>query len=82
MPISIGMDETKEETLQEGTIVFIAGEAWVLQENVRATLIPKFKCPHCGGTAGTWFDRSICVDRDGREIEGMSDRCCDCGKRV
>ncbi len=70
------------ETLQAGTIVMIAGEPWVLKADVLAAKIPEWKCPHCGGATGTWFDRSYTMDGKGIEVEGMSDRCSDCGKRV
>lgn len=52
------------------------------KEDKFPTLPPPFKCPHCGGTKGTWFDRSFSVDSDGNEIEPMCDRCEECGKRV
>ncbi len=71
-----------EETLTKGTVVFIADEPWILKSDVRAKQVPAFKCPHCGGTNGTWFDRSFSVDSDGSEIETMCDRCKECGKRV
>jgi hypothetical protein len=35
-------------------------------------------CPRCGGTE-QWFDRTVTCDRDGNEIEGMVDRCVQCG---
>ena len=71
-----------EETLQAGTVVFIAGEPWELKADVKAALIPPFKCQHCGGSKGTWFDRSYTVDKEGNTIEPMCDRCEECGKRV
>lgn len=76
--------QEREEILQSGTIVFMAGEPWVLQADVRATLIPPFKCPHCGSTKGTWFDRSCTLGPDGEEVpeESFPDRCEDCGKNV
>lgn len=70
------------ETLQIGTIVFIAGEPWELLADVPARLIQPFRCPHCGGTTGSWFDRSFVVDAAGNELEPMCYRCSDCGKRL
>ncbi len=76
------MSAEQEETFGEGTIVSVAGDFWVLQAPVRAKLIPPFKCPHCGGTEGAWFDRSYTVDAEGNTVEPMCDRCCQCGKRL
>lgn len=43
-----------------------------------------FRCPHCGSTKGTWFDRSFVLDSQGNEVpeESFPDRCLDCGKNV
>lgn len=40
---------------------------------------PGWVCPWCGNDE-TYFDRSILVDGDGNEIEGMKDRCTGCGR--
>jgi hypothetical protein len=50
------------------------GWALVLEED--------WKCPHCGSTGETWFDRSYTIDADGNELEPMCTRCNDCGKDV
>ena len=44
-----------------------------------------FNCPHCGAiNPETWFDRTICYDGNGQEMEYETypTRCCECGKNV
>lgn len=43
-----------------------------------------YKCPHCGSTKGTWFDRSFSFDLEGNEIpeESFVNRCESCGKNI
>lgn len=37
-------------------------------------------CKHCG-SKDCWFDRSISLDEDGEEIEGMGYVCGKCGRK-
>lgn len=43
-----------------------------------------FRCPHCGGTDGYWFDRSTSLDHKGEplEYEDFPNRCNDCGCNI
>ena len=42
------------------------------------------KCPHCGSSSGTWFDRTIVINGADEEddYKTMPFRCNSCGKNV